>query len=190
MIPPADAPPARRPSPLAPVTERVLGVDPGSRTTGWGLVERAGSRYVLVAAGAIRTPEAGTTAERLIAIHTGLQAVITLHAPASAAIEVIFMHRSSTSALILGQARGVALLALAQAGLPVHEYNASTIKLSVGGSGKADKAQVARMVKLLVGADVPGPADATDAVAIAITHHVHAGRRALEARMAVPRGAR
>lgn len=163
---------------------RVLGVDPGSRTTGWGIVERDHGRYRLIAAGAIQTGTNATAAERLGEIWRGLTAEITVWKPDCAAIEVIFAHKSSTSALILGQARGVALLALGQAGLAIHEYNNATIKQSVTGSGRADKDQVARMVRALVGVDIPGPADTTDAIAIAMTHHAHAGRRALEASLA------
>lgn len=156
---------------------RVLGVDPGSRSTGWGVVEREAGRYRLVASGAIRNESDREAAEKLKYIYEGLLSVIDLYQPESVAIEQIFSHRSSQSALVLGQARGVALLAFAQRNLPISEYNASTIKNSVAGSGKAEKEQVQRMVKLLLGTEVPGPHDAADAVAIAITHHAHGWRR-------------
>lgn len=152
---------------------RVLGVDPGSRSTGWGLVEREAGRYRLVAGGAIRTDSDALTGDRLREIYEGLLEVIDRYKPECAAIEAIFSHKSSTSALKLGQARGVALLALAQRGLAVQEYNAMTVKSSVAGSGRADKEQMQRMVGLLLGAPVPGPHDVSDAVAIAITHHAH-----------------
>lgn len=123
-------------------------------------------------------------AQRLAHILRELRGVIAVQQPTVAAIEVIFTHRSEVSALTLGQARGVALAALGDAGLEVHEYNASTIKLSVGGSGKADKAQIARMVGMLLGDSVATTsADALDACAIAMTHHLHAGRVAATAQM-------
>lgn len=154
----------------------MLGVDPGSRTTGWGVVTREHGRYRLIDGGAIRTDPAAPMPQRLDTLYRGLRAAIERSAPDVAAIEAIFAHRSSASALVLGQARGVALLALAHAGLEVYEYNASTVKASAGGAGNADKAQVARVVTLLLGERPEGPADAVDAAAIAITHHAHAGR--------------
>jgi crossover junction endodeoxyribonuclease RuvC len=157
---------------------RVLGIDPGSRTTGWGVVAREAGRYHLVGGGAIRTKTDGPMPERLHTIHLGLAAAIALWKPDCVAIEAIFAHRSSTSALVLGQARGVALLACAQAGLEVFEYNASTVKMSVAGSGAAKKEQVSRMAAALLGERLTGPHDAADAAAIAITHHAHAGRLA------------
>jgi crossover junction endodeoxyribonuclease RuvC len=153
---------------------RVLGIDPGSRTTGWGVVEHQRGRYVHVASGAIRTDAKAPMVERLAAIHAGLQAVIRQYAPESVAIEAVFKHKSAASALVLGQARGVALLAAGQCGHDPAEYNASTVKRTVGAWGHADKDAVARMVRLLLGADVVGPADVTDALAIAITHCAHA----------------
>lgn len=152
---------------------RVLGIDPGSRTTGWGVVERIGGRLRCVAAGVVRTNPDAPMPTRLLAIHTGLIAVIGLHQPAEAAMEEIFSHKSAASALVLGQARGVALLAVA--GLPLHTYSASTVKKTVSGSGKADKAQVARMVGTLLSLEGGTPADQTDALAIALTHLFHAG---------------
>jgi crossover junction endodeoxyribonuclease RuvC len=162
---------------------KVLGVDPGSRTTGWGVVVREQGRYRLLAAGAIVTDAAEPMPTRLLAIHAGLRAVIATQAPDVLAIEAIFSHKSATSALVLGQARGVALLVGAQSDLPVFEYNASTIKSSVAGSGRADKEAVGRMVEVLLGGKVEGPHDARDAVAIAMTHHAHAHRHAAEARI-------
>lgn len=165
---------------------RVIGVDPGSRVTGWAVVDRERGRYRLVAAGAIKPPTGAEIPDRLCAIHAGLVAAITTWAPETSAIEAIFSHRSATSALVLGQARGVALLALAQAGLEIHAYNASTVKLSVTGSGSADKGQIGRMVAALLGEAVAGPADASDAAAVAITHHAHAGRPRLPTRGGAP----
>jgi crossover junction endodeoxyribonuclease RuvC len=116
---------------------------------------------------------------RLLKIHEGLAALILVHKPQEIAIEAIFRHKSSESALRLGQARGVALLAIARAETPYFEYNAMTVKKTVTGSGRADKQQVRRMVETLIGEAVDGPNDATDAIAIAITHLVHAPRHRL-----------
>jgi crossover junction endodeoxyribonuclease RuvC len=151
---------------------RVLGIDPGSRSTGWGIVIRENGRYRMIAAGAIQTGEASTP-DKLKEIHAGLLSVIDLYTPDCAAIETIFSHHSATSALKLGQARGVALLALAQRDLSIHEYNAMVVKKSVAGTGKAEKEQMGRMVQMLLGVTVEGPHDTADALAIAITHHAN-----------------
>lgn len=171
---------------------RVLGIDPGSRHTGWALVLRSNGRFQLEEAGVIDTDPAAPMALRLCQILRELRGIIRLQQPTVAAIEVIFSHRSAVSALTLGQARGVALAALADSDLAVHEYHASTIKQSVGGSGKADKAQVARMVGMLLGGSVATTsADALDACAIAMTHHLHAGRVAATGQIsAAPKGTR
>lgn len=168
---------------------RVIGVDPGSRTTGWGVVERTGGKLVRLASGVIRTDPDAPMPDRLQAIHLGLLAAIHTWAPTEAAMEEIFAHRSATSALVLGQARGVALLAMA--GRPLHTYNAMTIKKSVTGSGKAEKAQVAKMMAMLLGLAAAVPADETDALAIAVTHLGHGGlRAAIGAAPAAPKPAR
>ena len=161
----------------------VLGIDPGSVATGYALVRRHRGRYRLVAAGALRTRSKDPMPERLAVIHDGLAALLTEHRPGAVAIEAIFRHRSSESALRLGQARGVALLAVGRTGLPLSENNPMTIKKTVTGSGRADKASIRRMVETLVGEPIEGSHDAVDAVAIAITHLAHAPtRRALEGR--------
>ncbi len=161
----------------------VLGIDPGSTATGYGLVSRQRGRYRLHAAGVLRTRSKDPMTERLAVIHDGIAALLLEFQPGACAIEAIFRHKSSESALRLGQARGVALLALGRDGLPVYEYNAMTVKKTVAGSGKADKDQLRRMVETLLGEKVEGPHDAADAVAIAITHLAHAPRRqALERR--------
>ncbi len=148
----------------------VLGIDPGTRVTGWGLVRRERGRYRHIASGAIQPPRKAPLAERLVVIYEGLRDVLAEHRPDEAAVEAIFRHRSSESALRLGHARGVAVLALAQAGLEVHEYSATHVKKAVTGYGRADKDQIGRVVAMLVGRELEGPADVADAVAIAITH--------------------
>ncbi len=148
----------------------VLGIDPGSRVTGWGVVSRERGRYRYVASGAIKTKRGSELSERLLVIHRELVEVIEHHPVDEAAIESIFRHRSSESALRLGHGRGVAVLALAQAGLPIHEYGTTHIKKAVTGYGRADKDQLARVVSMLLGQPIQGPADVTDALAVAITH--------------------
>lgn len=156
----------------------VLGIDPGCTSTGFGLVRRSRGRYILVDSGAIRTRASETMESRLAIIFDGLEAAILRNQPDVVAIEAIFKHKSSASALKLGQARGVALLAAAQAQLQVYDYNAMTVKKTVSGSGRADKTQMSRVVQMLVGQEVDAPHDATDAIAIAITHLSHAAHHA------------
>jgi crossover junction endodeoxyribonuclease RuvC len=155
----------------------VFGIDPGSTVTGFGVVTSERGRYVLVDAGCIKTRAETPIPERLQAIHAGLAAALQRHAVDEVAIEAIFAHKSAESALRLGQARGVALLAAAQAGHAVHEYNASTVKRTVGAHGRADKEALARVLKMLLGSLPEGPLDTSDAVAIAITHLAHARNR-------------
>ena len=148
---------------------RVLGIDPGSRITGYGVLEVSGGRYRYLASGCIR-PRAGEFPERLAEIYSGISSVIAEHEPEVLAIEQVFMARNPDSALKLGQARGVAIAAAVQGGLPVHEYAARTVKQAVVGSGRAGKEQVQHMVRAIL--ELPGaPApDAADALAIAICH--------------------
>jgi len=155
----------------------VLGIDPGSTVTGWGIVSQERGRYRLHGSGCVKTSSSSPIPARLITIHSALAEVFRSHAVDEVAIEAIFRHKSSESALRLGQARGVALLAAAQAGHDAHEYNTMTVKQTVGAHGRADKDAVARMVTTLLGATPEGPADVTDAIAIAITHLAHARNR-------------
>lgn len=154
---------------------RVLGIDPGSTVTGYGVVISSRGRYRLVAAGCIKTKASEPMGERLARIHDGLVDVLREHAPDAVGIEAIFRHKSSESALRLGQARGVALLAAARCGLEAVAYNPMTVKRTIGAHGRADKTQVARVVSMLLGEDLSHlTADATDALAIAMTHCAHA----------------
>ena len=157
----------------------VLGIDPGCGTTGFGFVEKVRGKYKLVAGGAVSTKPSTPMEQRLREIYETLVAQITIHKPDVIAIEAIFKHKSSESALKLGQARGVALLAASQADVEVYEYNAMTVKKSVTGSGRADKGQIGRVVEMLLGNKVAGPHDTVDAIAIAITHHAHSGHHAM-----------
>ena len=149
---------------------RVFGIDPGSTCTGYGVVERSRGRLFHIASGSIRTKSDEPMGDRLLRIYTGLCEALAATKPDCVAIEAIFRHKSSESALRLGQARGVAILAAAQAGHAAAEYNPMAVKKAVGAHGAADKDSVARMVRMLLGVTPEGPADVTDALAIAITH--------------------
>jgi crossover junction endodeoxyribonuclease RuvC len=175
-------------------TLRVLGVDPGSVRTGYGIIERDGTRLRLVTAGTLKAGEKTPLEERLLIIHAGLTALIEEYAPNAAAVEDIFMAKFPNAALKLGHARGVALLAIAQAGLAVHPYPPAVVKRSIVGKGAADKQQVARIVGVMLGlTELPG-VDATDALAIALTHaqaarmHAALAPAAKPARRVGPRG--
>lgn len=163
---------------------RVLGIDPGSTVTGIGVVEKRRGRLFLVDAGFVRTSSKQPLAERLVLIHDGLVKAIAEARPDAVAIESIFKHKSAESALRLGHARGVALLAATQAGFTPAEYNPMTIKRTVGAHGRADKKMVAKMVGMLLGKVPDGPSDVTDALAIAICHHHHARMAGAVARRA------
>jgi crossover junction endodeoxyribonuclease RuvC len=157
----------------------VFGIDPGSTVTGYGVVATERGRMRLVAAGAIRTSSDDPMDQRLLRIYRGLLAALDAQPLDAVAIEAVFRHKSSESALRLGQARGVALLAAAERGYAPFEYNAMTVKRTVGAHGAADKQAIARMVRMLLGEVPAGPADLTDALAIAITHCSHARNRML-----------
>lgn len=151
---------------------RVLGIDPGSVTTGYGLVEDRGSELQAIAFGAIVTRARAPFAQRLLRIYRELRAVVTTHRPDCGAVEAVFFAQNVQSALRLGQARGVALLALAEAGLEIVEYAPREIKQAVTSYGNAGKGQVQEMVRMLLRMqELPRPADAADALALAICHH-------------------
>lgn len=154
---------------------RLLGLDPGLRHTGWGVVDMAGNRLTYVADGTVHSNSERSLAERLVELHDGLRAVIDRYRPDAAAVEETFVNKNPTSTLKLGLARGVVLLVPALAGLPVAEYPANLVKKSVVGAGHADKQQVQRMVKLLLPGCLAATADAADALAVAICHAHHAG---------------
>jgi crossover junction endodeoxyribonuclease RuvC len=150
--------------------QRILGVDPGSSVTGFGIVERCGARVRHLAHGTVRPARGASLAERLAAIQAGLAAAIAAHAPEVAVVERVFAGRSARSALVLGHARGVALATAAAAGLPVVEYTAPEIKLAVVGNGAAEKRQVQAMVGRLLALAAAPPLDAADALAAALCH--------------------
>ena len=163
---------------------RILGIDPGLRHTGWGVIEAEGSRLVYVASGALHTKTGENFAERLRVLHEGLAAVIQAHRPDEAAVEETFVNRDPQSALKLGHARGIALVVPALAGIEVNEYAANLVKKTVVGAGHAEKAQIAMMVKVLLPRSDALTADAADALAVAICHAQHRGAKALAARLA------
>jgi crossover junction endodeoxyribonuclease RuvC len=150
----------------------VIGIDPGTATTGYGLVrENEDGSLALVDFGVITTPASLPMPERLLELYRQLTAILLLHRPESGAVEKLFFQRNVTNALSVGQARGVVLLALAQAGLGVGEYTPMEVKQATAGYGGADKNQVQQMVRALLGlADIPRPDDAADALAVAICH--------------------
>ena len=157
---------------------RVLGLDPGLRRTGWGVIETAGNRLRHVGHGVIATDAGASVPERLCSLHEGLVEIVARYQPNEAAVEETFVNRNPESTLKLGLARGVVLLAPALAGLPVHEYAANRIKKALVGAGHADKEQVALMVRHLLPGVGDATADATDALAAAICHAHAAGTQA------------
>jgi crossover junction endodeoxyribonuclease RuvC len=150
---------------------KILGIDPGSLRTGYGCLTSDGSRHLLVLCGALTVPSRLTFPEKLLAIHAGLTEVLGRCQPDCVAIENLFHARNVRSALTLGHARGVAVLAAVEAGLPVVEYTPAEIKRAVVGYGRAEKQQVQEMVRVLLGLEqAPAPHDVADALAVAICH--------------------
>jgi crossover junction endodeoxyribonuclease RuvC len=163
---------------------RIFGIDPGSERTGYGCLESDGSRFRLITCGAVAAPRGAAFSDKLRAIHDRLVALLVRARPECAVVESVFHARNVRTALRLGHARGVALLAASEAGIPVMEYTPAEIKRAVVGYGRAEKHQVQEMVRLLLGlAAPPSPHDATDALAAAIchSHTVGGGRAALRA---------
>ena len=158
----------------------VLGIDPGTAITGYGLVED-GDPLEMVACGVITTPAGVPLPERLLAIHRQLSDLIRAYQPEAVAVEELFFSKNVRTAMSVGHARGVILLAVAQAGLPIYEYKPSEVKLAVAGYGAATKEQMQEMVRLLLDLDkAPTPDDAADAVAIAVCHLHSAHMKYLE----------
>ena len=149
---------------------RIIGIDPGLRKTGWGIVESLGSSLRFVAAGTIRSDAKLELAQRLCTLHDGLTKVLNAHQPDEAAVEQTFVNKDAKATLKLGQARGVIMLVPAQAGLPVSEYAPNKVKKSVIGVGHGDKVQVQQMVRVLLPRASFDSEDAADALAIAICH--------------------
>jgi crossover junction endodeoxyribonuclease RuvC len=171
----------------------VLGIDPGTAATGYGLVERNGSHLRMVEFGVVETLAGGTAGERLVAIHAGVVGLIERHRPALVGVERIFFSRNVQTAFSVGQARGVVLLAAAQSGLPIFEYTPNEVKIAVTGYGRATKEQVQRMVQTVLRlVEVPTPDDAADALAVAIclAHSYREMSVAADAPASAPAGGR
>jgi crossover junction endodeoxyribonuclease RuvC len=162
---------------------RILGIDPGLRNTGWGVIVSEGSKLSFLACGRIESDSGGDLAMRLRQVHEGLADVIAHWSPNEAAVEETFVNRDPQSALKLGQARGIALVVPALAGLSVAEYAANLVKKTVVGVGHADKKQVQAMIRVLLPKAEAGSADAADALAVAICHAQHRGIRMLSAQV-------
>jgi crossover junction endodeoxyribonuclease RuvC len=152
---------------------RILGIDPGLRRTGWGVIESDGNRLIFVGCGSVEPREGLPLASRLLAIHEGLAAVLADFRPLEAAVEQTFVNKDGVATLKLGQARGVAMLAPAMFGIAVSEYAPNQVKKTVVGAGHADKNQILMMLKILLPKAEPKSPDAADALAIAITHAHH-----------------
>ena len=158
---------------------RILGIDPGLRRTGWGVVEADGNRLSFIGCGSVEPEDDLPLSRRLLAIHEGLAAVLGDFKPAEAAVEQTFVNKDGVATLKLGQARGVAMLAPAMFGITVAEYAPNQVKKTVVGAGHADKNQIAMMLKILLPRAEPRSPDAADALAIAITHAHHRQSAAL-----------
>ena len=152
---------------------RILGIDPGLRRTGWGLIACAGNRLSYLACGSVTPDERASLAARLVAIHDGLRRIVAEYRPDEAAVEATFVNRDAVATLKLGQARGIALLVPAQAGLAVAEYAPNLVKKTIVGAGHAEKAQIRVMIGVLLPRADPQSEDAADALAIAVTHAHH-----------------
>jgi crossover junction endodeoxyribonuclease RuvC len=158
---------------MSPQPIRIIGIDPGLRHLGWGIIEAAGSRLVFISCGVVRSAARHTLASRLHQLHLGLSVAIQTYSPVEAAVEETFVNRDPQSALKLGQARGIALVVPALNGLPVSEYAANVVKKTITGSGHAQKEQIAMMIKVLLPKAQADSSDAADALAVAVCHAQH-----------------
>jgi len=152
---------------------RILGIDPGLRRTGWGVIDVDGNRLIHIACGSVITNDKADVATRLVAIHDGLVRVVEEFQPEEAAVEATFVNKDASATLKLGQARGIALLVPARAGLAVSEYAPNLVKKTIVGAGHGVKAQIRMMIGVLLPKADPQTEDAADALAIAVTHAHH-----------------
>jgi crossover junction endodeoxyribonuclease RuvC len=159
---------------------RILGIDPGLRRTGWGVVALDGNRLSFLACGSLMTDEKAELAARLLTIHDGLRRVVDEHAPHEAAVEATFVNKDASATLKLGQARGIAMLVPAMSGLPVAEYAPNLVKKTIVGAGHCEKAQIRMMIGVLLPKADPQSEDAADALAIAVCHAHHRRSRVLK----------
>ncbi|MCZ7659530.1 MAG: crossover junction endodeoxyribonuclease RuvC [Xanthobacteraceae bacterium] len=152
---------------------RILGIDPGLRRTGWGVIEVAGNRLGFLGCGSVDTDDKAAVAARLVTIHDGLARIVADYRPHEAAVEATFVNKDASATLKLGQARGIALLVPARAGLAVAEYAPNLVKKTIVGAGHGEKAQIRMMIGVLLPKADPRSDDAADALAIAVTHAHH-----------------
>ena len=152
---------------------RIIGIDPGLRRTGWGVVEIAGNRLGFLGCGSVLTDDRAGLAVRLLAIHDGLMRIVEEYRPDEAAVEATFVNKDASATLKLGQARGIAMVVPAKAGMPVAEYAPNLVKKSIVGAGHGDKTQVRMMIGVLLPKADPASDDAADALAVAVTHAHH-----------------
>jgi len=152
---------------------RILGIDPGLRRTGWGVVEIAGNRLGFIGCGTVATSNEESLAARLVVIHDGLMRILDQFRPDEAAVEATFVNKDAKATLKLGQARGIALVVPAKAGVPVSEYAPNLVKKTIVGAGHCDKAQIRMMIGVLLPKADPSSDDAADALAVAVTHAHH-----------------
>jgi crossover junction endodeoxyribonuclease RuvC len=160
---------------------RILGIDPGLRRTGWGMIAIEGNRLMFLGCGSVATANEAALAMRLLAIHDGLRRVVEEHAPDEAAVEATFVNKDAAATLKLGQARGIAMLVPAIAGLPVAEYAPNLVKKTIIGVGHGEKGQIRMMLGVLLPKADPRSHDAADALAIAVTHAHHRQSAVLKA---------
>jgi crossover junction endodeoxyribonuclease RuvC len=163
---------------------RILGIDPGLRRTGWGVIDVDGNRLTFVACGSVATFDKAALANRLVAIHDGLAGIMAQFHPAEAAVETTFVNKDATATLKLGQARGIAMLVPALAGIEVAEYAPNLVKKTIVGAGHSDKTQIRMMIGVLLPKADPKSEDAADALAIAVCHAHHRGAAAMRLRIA------
>jgi crossover junction endodeoxyribonuclease RuvC len=161
---------------------RILGIDPGLRRTGWGVIEADGNRLIYVACGSAETDDTASLAERLVSLHDALGRVVEEFRPDEAAVEATFVNKDAAATLKLGQARGIALVVPAKAGVTIAEYAPNLVKKTIVGVGHCDKSQIRMMLGVLLPKASPGSHDAADALAVAVTHAHH--RRSAVLRMA------
>lgn len=152
---------------------RILGIDPGLRRTGWGVIEADGNRLVYVACGSAQTDEKASLAERLVTLHDALVRVVEEFQPDEAAVEATFVNKDAAATLKLGQARGIAMVVPAKAGVTIAEYAPNLVKKTIVGAGHGDKSQIRMMLGVLLPKADPSSHDAADALAVAITHAHH-----------------
>jgi crossover junction endodeoxyribonuclease RuvC len=164
---------------------RILGIDPGLRRTGWGIIGIAGNRLTFLGCGSVTTRDGDALAARLLAIHDGLLRIVDEYRPDEAAVEATFVNKDASATLKLGQARGIAMVVPAKAGVPVAEYAPNLVKKSIVGAGHGDKAQIRMMIGVLLPKADPSTDDAADALAIAVTHAHHRQSVVVEASVRV-----